>query len=182
MASLFPQISVLGIDRSARQLDYARDKARANGLENCRFNRDKVQNLSHPLVNLAKGNKAALKRLTYYKQEELDLLLGLPPEPGLLLLHDWPVAPPHFSSSGIRPEKILVERLRPRWICSGHHHTSMESQIGPSNFIALNIVTRGDDSDASSISAGWAAVFTWTGERLEKVALWPPAKHSSAMV
>ncbi len=48
MASLFPQISVLGIDRSARQLDYARDKARANGLENCRFNRDNVLNLSHP--------------------------------------------------------------------------------------------------------------------------------------
>ncbi len=47
IASRFPQISVLGIDRSARQLDCARDKSRDNGLKNCRFHKDNVLKLSH---------------------------------------------------------------------------------------------------------------------------------------
>ncbi|MBA3883613.1 MAG: methyltransferase domain-containing protein [Chthoniobacterales bacterium] len=47
IASRFPQISVLGIDRSAKQLDCARNKARGNVLQNCRFNRDNVLKLSH---------------------------------------------------------------------------------------------------------------------------------------
>jgi ubiquinone/menaquinone biosynthesis C-methylase UbiE len=48
IASRFPQITALGIDRSARQLDCARDKARDGALKNCRFNKDNVLNLSHP--------------------------------------------------------------------------------------------------------------------------------------
>ncbi|MBA2742708.1 MAG: methyltransferase domain-containing protein [Chthoniobacterales bacterium] len=48
IASRFPHITALGIDRSARQLDCARDKARSGALQNCRFNRDNVLNLSHP--------------------------------------------------------------------------------------------------------------------------------------
>ncbi|CAN5611175.1 hypothetical protein BH18VER1_BH18VER1_12240 [soil metagenome] len=48
LAARFPQISMLGIDRSARQLDWARQKARAGGLGNCCFHTDDVLNLSHP--------------------------------------------------------------------------------------------------------------------------------------
>ena len=48
IASRFPQISVLGIDRSARQLHCARQKSRDNGLQNCRFHKDNVLKLSHP--------------------------------------------------------------------------------------------------------------------------------------
>jgi ubiquinone/menaquinone biosynthesis C-methylase UbiE len=46
-ASRFPQISVLGVDRSARQLDCALTKARSLGLLNCRFSSDNVLDLSH---------------------------------------------------------------------------------------------------------------------------------------
>ena len=46
-ASRFPQISVLGVDRSARQLDCALTKARSQHLQNCRFSSDNVLELSH---------------------------------------------------------------------------------------------------------------------------------------
>ena len=46
-AARFPQISVLGVDRSARQLDCALTKARSLGLLNCRFSSDNVLDLSH---------------------------------------------------------------------------------------------------------------------------------------
>ena len=46
-ARRFPQISVLGVDRSARQLDCALTKARAQHLQNCRFSSDNVLELSH---------------------------------------------------------------------------------------------------------------------------------------
>ena len=47
LASRFPQISVLGVDQSARQLDCALTKARSRGLLNCRFSSDNVLDLSH---------------------------------------------------------------------------------------------------------------------------------------
>ncbi len=46
-AQRFPGLSVLGIDRAARQLDCARAKARRLALRNCRFAADNVLSLSH---------------------------------------------------------------------------------------------------------------------------------------
>jgi ubiquinone/menaquinone biosynthesis C-methylase UbiE len=46
-AARFPQMSVLGVDRSARQLDCALTKARSLSLQNCRFSSDNVHDLSH---------------------------------------------------------------------------------------------------------------------------------------
>ena len=46
LAAQFPQISVLGVDCSTRQLDYARRKARKLRLSNCRFASDDVLDLS----------------------------------------------------------------------------------------------------------------------------------------
>ena len=46
-AARFPQVSMLGVDRSARQLDCALTKARSLGLLNCRFSSDNVLELSH---------------------------------------------------------------------------------------------------------------------------------------
>ena len=43
----FPELSVLGVDQSTRQLDWAKTKARKLGLTNCRFESDDVLNLSH---------------------------------------------------------------------------------------------------------------------------------------
>ena len=47
VAARFPGISVLGVDRSARQLECAEKKARQQELENCVFETDDVLNLSH---------------------------------------------------------------------------------------------------------------------------------------
>ena len=48
LAVRFPKISVLGVDRSASQLSWARQKRDALGLNNCRFKSDNVLELSHP--------------------------------------------------------------------------------------------------------------------------------------
>lgn len=47
LAARFPEISVLGVDRSTRQLDWARTKAHQQQLANCRFERDNVLRLTH---------------------------------------------------------------------------------------------------------------------------------------
>jgi ubiquinone/menaquinone biosynthesis C-methylase UbiE len=48
LAARFPELSVVGIDRCASQLAWARDKARAATLPNCHFKADNVLRLSHP--------------------------------------------------------------------------------------------------------------------------------------
>ena len=47
-AERFREISVLGVDRSPSQLKWAREKARTQSLNNCRFQSDNVLDLSHP--------------------------------------------------------------------------------------------------------------------------------------
>ena len=47
LAARFPEISVLGVDRSPSQLSWARQKRDALGLSNCRFQSDNVLELSH---------------------------------------------------------------------------------------------------------------------------------------
>jgi|SRR5882724_8279 len=47
LAAHFPEISVIGIDRSPSQLSWARQKRTALGLGNCRFQSDNVLELSH---------------------------------------------------------------------------------------------------------------------------------------
>lgn len=47
-AERFCDISVLGVDSSPSQLTWAREKANARGLNNCRFQSDNVLELSHP--------------------------------------------------------------------------------------------------------------------------------------
>jgi arsenite methyltransferase len=47
LAERFPEISVLGIDRSPSQLSWARQKRDSLGLNNCRFQSDNVLELSH---------------------------------------------------------------------------------------------------------------------------------------
>jgi ubiquinone/menaquinone biosynthesis C-methylase UbiE len=47
LAARLPELSVLGVDRSARQLTWAEQKAQRLHLENCRFESDDVLDLSH---------------------------------------------------------------------------------------------------------------------------------------
>lgn len=46
IASRFPEVNVLGIDRSPKQLAWAREKRNGCGLQNCRFKSDNVLELS----------------------------------------------------------------------------------------------------------------------------------------
>ena len=46
-AKRFPELSLLGVDQSVRQLDWAKTKARRLRLANCRFETDDVLDLSH---------------------------------------------------------------------------------------------------------------------------------------
>jgi ubiquinone/menaquinone biosynthesis C-methylase UbiE len=46
LAARFPRLSVLGVDRSPKQLEWARRKARSLGLTNCKFERVNVLALS----------------------------------------------------------------------------------------------------------------------------------------
>ncbi|MFN2477451.1 MAG: methyltransferase domain-containing protein [Chthoniobacterales bacterium] len=48
LAARFPELSVVGIDRCASQLAWARNKARDAALSNCHFKTDNVLSLSHP--------------------------------------------------------------------------------------------------------------------------------------
>ena len=48
LAERFPEINVLGVDRSPKQLTWAREKRTARGLTNCRFKSDNVLELSLP--------------------------------------------------------------------------------------------------------------------------------------
>ncbi|MGZ9125002.1 MAG: class I SAM-dependent methyltransferase, partial [Candidatus Binatia bacterium] len=48
LAVRFPELSVLGVDRSARQLEWAQKKAEALNLPNCLFKADNVLSLSFP--------------------------------------------------------------------------------------------------------------------------------------
>jgi ubiquinone/menaquinone biosynthesis C-methylase UbiE len=48
LAERFREVSVLGVDRSPSQLQWAREKRNALGLNNCRFRSDNVLELSHP--------------------------------------------------------------------------------------------------------------------------------------
>jgi arsenite methyltransferase len=48
LAARFREIDVLGVDRSPKQLSWAREKRDHLGLNNCRFKSDNVLELSHP--------------------------------------------------------------------------------------------------------------------------------------
>ncbi len=47
-AKRFREISVIGVDRSPSQLNWAREKARNHSLHNCRYESDNVLDLSYP--------------------------------------------------------------------------------------------------------------------------------------
>ena len=48
LARRYPSLTVVGIDSSERQLNWAREKAQALGLTNCLFQSDNVLDLPHP--------------------------------------------------------------------------------------------------------------------------------------
>lgn len=123
------------------------------------------------------------KQLTYYKQEELGRLLSLPAEPHLLLLHDWPKIPAETRENfQVRPERELVESLRPEFVCCGHHHRPEAFRMGRSECRALNIIQDREAGDSWRIGSGWAWIGEWDAENgsLSEVGYWPPLTVASA--
>lgn len=119
----------------------------------------------------------SIRELTYYKTEELERLLALPEEPHLLLTHDWPVCPEGASENfPTRPERDLLELLRPRFHFVGHHHRWHADRIGATDFRALNIIADERDNGAGGkINAGWAFLLHWDSvrQRLQGMDFWP---------
>ena len=111
------------------------------------------------VVDAVQHRHLSAKRLTYYKEEELDAIMGLPAQPHLLLLHDWPKAPEftHFRYDR-RPEGEILETLQPQIVCCGHHHTAASFDQSGAVVHALNIIAR---DYGNQISPGWALPLEW---------------------
>jgi hypothetical protein len=137
-----------------------------------------IRSAPHPqtwpeLMELVRRNAVATKRLTYFKEAEVEQVKSLEPTPHLLLLHDWPVLP--GSAHAVherRPEKEVVEKLQPQFVCCGHHHQPGDFTLGASRVLGLNLIHHSNDY-AHRISPGWAAIFRWAGESAELIKVWP---------
>lgn len=126
------------------------------------------------MVDLVRSGEISRKRLTYYKQHEIDHLCHLDFTPDLVLLHDWPVSPPHIEEThGPRPEAEILHALKPRFLCCGHHHTSANFTVGTTEVMALNLIATKELSFQRKIQTGWVAVFSWNGKSLQFLQTWP---------
>jgi len=124
------------------------------------------------MADLAQKKQISISRLTYYKESEVQLLKSFSPH--LLLLHDWPVAPPHIRQiTKRRPEAEIVAASQPPFVCCGHHHTSADFTIGPTRVLALNIISTKEGILTRRLNPGWCALFEWNGETLAFQQLWP---------
>ena len=115
------------------------------------------------MVDLVARKAVSPKRLAYFKHDEIECVMNLP-KPHLLLLHDWPITPPHLPQEP-RPETRIVEMLRPDFVCCGHHHLHHRFELGSTRGIALNLITS-SKTPSHRINPGWAALFHWDGTRL----------------
>jgi len=126
------------------------------------------------MVRLAESNKISRSRLTYFKEVEVAHMKALDFNPDLLLLHDWPVKPPHIEHAyPRRPEAEIVEALRPTFVCCGHHHTADDFMLGPSRILPLNIISTRELIHRHIINPGWCALFEWNETRLQCLQTWP---------
>jgi hypothetical protein len=125
------------------------------------------------VVDAVQHRHLSAKRLTYYKEEEVDEMKNLPPQPHLLLLHDWPKAP-EFTKFRYdrRPEAEIVSALRPQMVCCGHHHRADTFDHDGATVYALNIIAR---DYGHGINPGWALPLEWNAatHSLQPFASWP---------
>jgi|GEM_PF-1204832 len=126
------------------------------------------------MVRLTETSKISRSRLTYYKEVEVEHMKSLGFTPDILLLHDWPVAPPHIGYSyPRRPEAEIVDALHPPFVCCGHHHTADDFLIGQSRVLPLNIISTKELIRHRIINPGWCALFEWEGTRFQFLQSWP---------
>lgn len=124
------------------------------------------------MVALAQENRIRRSRLAYYKEAEVAHVKSLPTD--LLLLHDWPVAPPHLRHDyPRRPEAEIVAAVSPAFTCCGHHHTAADFACGTTRVLALNIISTKEGLPRHFICPGWCAVLEWDGTKLTFLQSWP---------
>lgn len=147
------------------ELDFINDAEKRRGLTTARSSWSEM-------AERAQKNSVSLKRLAYYKQSEIDLLLALPPNPHLLLIHDWPIKPAHLRFEySRRPEAELVGQIKPHFACCGHHHTCATFEIPPTKVRALNIISR--TASENTTNPGWCLLLEWDGANLSEYRLMP---------
>ena len=126
------------------------------------------------IVRLVENKRISPSRLSYYKEFEIEILKSLDFTPDLLLLHDWPVAPPHISNLYLRrPEAEIVAALKPKFVCCGHHHTPADFFVGSTRVLALNIISTPEWSHRHIINPDWCALFEWDEAKLNFLQTWP---------
>ncbi|MFQ3577667.1 MAG: hypothetical protein SNJ52_01475 [Verrucomicrobiia bacterium] len=70
------------------------------------------------MVELVRKGHITPKRLTYYHEDEIELVKSLPRHPHLLLTHDWPVKPAYAREvHPRRPEGEILDALQPQFAC-----------------------------------------------------------------
>ena len=108
---------------------------------------------------LARRKDVNPKRLTYYRQHEIEFILRLPKHPHVLLTHDWPI-PTHLHKVSTHPHFRLLPALEPDWAFAGHLHTYAEKQVGRTRFIGLG--------DVKAPVEQWCVLMRWDGKTLRK--------------
>lgn len=102
------------------------------------------------------------KRLTYYREQEIESLLREPKHPHILLTHDWPVAAPVHKGKEM-PHFRLLPVLEPDWSFAGHLHHYEEQTIGRTRFIGL--------ADVTQPAEQWCVLLRWDGRQLGRIPL-----------
>ncbi|MCC5841422.1 MAG: metallophosphoesterase [Opitutales bacterium] len=111
---------------------------------------------------MLRGGPVKPKKLTYYRQSEIETLLREPKHPHILLTHDWPIRAPVHKLKDM-PHFGLLPALQPEWAFAGHLHTYEEQQIGRTRFIGIADVTAPADQ--------WCVLLRWDGRNLERIRL-----------
>jgi hypothetical protein len=126
------------------------------------------------IVAQRRYGKVSPRAFTHYRKVDVDEVLKVE-SPHLVLLHDWPIDPPHSRNPGeCRPERDIVELLRPTLVFSGHHHTPYETVLfDRTKFVALNILVSDRSKTAQRPNPGWAWIGRWNGQSIQEIGFWP---------
>jgi predicted phosphodiesterase len=99
------------------------------------------------------------KRLTYYRQTEVEHVLSLPKHPHILMTHDWPIRAANHKGAD-QPHFQLLPALEPDWAFAGHLHHYTERRVGRTSFIGLGDIEKPVEE--------WCVLMHWDGRTLTK--------------
>ena len=150
LAARFPDATVLGIDSSKRQLDYARVKAAERGLQNCEFQRGNVLDLGQPDNSFDAVIASRLFTVVPQRERAVAEMFRVLSPGGKCF-----IAEPRFAFSASIP--LLVMRLLAR--LSGYSGEYRE----PTNATALSA----RDFRSLFETQPWARLQTWRAGRYQ---------------